>query len=89
MCDTVVYHKNHYVSTGTPPAYTVSMTTTQTTETTLGTWKNRKDGRHLTASYLDAEHVRVDRSDRTSDVYTEREWLTLYDMIRDGGFTRA
>lgn len=59
------------------------------TETTLGTWKNRKDGRALTAAYFDDCHVRVDRNDGTTDIYTEREWLRVYDMIRDGGFTRA
>lgn len=59
------------------------------TETTLGTWQNRNDARRLTASYFDGSHVRVDRNDGTTDIYTEDEWLRVYDMIRDGGFTRA
>jgi len=55
---------------------------------TLGIWTD-SSGRRLTASYHDASTVRVDRSDKTTDVYTWREWMVVYDNIRDAGFRRA
>lgn len=67
------------------------MTTTQTTKlsddtiATLGTWAYGPA--KLIASYHDETTVRVE-VDGLSRVMTEREWLQMYDDIRDAGYTR-
>jgi hypothetical protein len=55
---------------------------------TLGTWKD-STGRTLCAAYVDEDTVRVDRSNGSCDHYSAREWMRLYDTIRDAGFVRA
>lgn len=67
------------------------MATTQTTKVsedtiaTLGTWA--AGPAKITASYHDETTVRVDIEGQ-SRVLTEREWLQMYDDIRDAGYTR-
>jgi hypothetical protein len=55
------------------------------TLTTLGTWANGPAS--LTASYQDETSLRIDVEGR-SRVLSEREWLSMYDDIRDAGYTR-
>lgn len=55
---------------------------------TLGNWKD-KSGRTLRAAYVDNDTVRVDRSDGSCSHYSTREWMSVYDTIRDCGFMRA
>lgn len=56
------------------------------TLTTLGTWKHGPA--KLTACYHDETTVRIDVEGQ-SRVLTEREWLQMWDDIRDAGYTRA
>lgn len=56
------------------------------TLSTFGTWAHGPA--KLTSSYHDETTVRVDAEGR-SRVLTEREWLQMYDDIRDAGYTRA
>jgi hypothetical protein len=61
----------------------------QFTTTTLGTWKNN-DGRELVATLRNEHSIRVSRNDGTNpEVMTEEQWLALYDILRDNGFTHA
>lgn len=53
---------------------------------TLGTWAS--GSAKITASYHDETTVRIDVEGQ-SRVLTEREWLQMYDDIRDAGYTRA
>jgi hypothetical protein len=56
------------------------------TLSTLGTWKHGPV--KMTASYHDETSIRIDVEGR-SRVLTEREWLQMWDNIRDAGYTRA
>lgn len=55
------------------------------TLSTFGTWTHGPA--KLTASYHDETTVRIDTAGK-SRVLTEREWLQMYDDIRDAGYTR-
>jgi hypothetical protein len=56
------------------------------TLSTLGAWS--RGPAKMTASYHDETTVRLDVCGR-SRVLTEREWLQMWDNIRDAGYTRA
>lgn len=53
---------------------------------TLGTWS--AGPARIVASYHDETSIRIDVSG-SSRVLTEREWLQMWDDIRDAGYTRA
>lgn len=56
------------------------------TLSTLGTWTHGPA--RIVARYHDETTVRIDVDGR-SRVLTEREWMAMYDDIRDAGYTRA
>jgi hypothetical protein len=58
----------------------------QFTTTTLGTWHCGEAC--MVASYYDETTVRVD-VDGNSRVLTEREWLQMWDDLRNTGYTRV
>lgn len=53
---------------------------------TLGTWKH--GDATISARYHDETSIRIDVGG-ASRVLTEREWLQMWDDLRDFGYTRA
>lgn len=53
---------------------------------TLGTWAH--GAARIVACYHDETSIRID-VDGASRVLTEREWLQMWDDLRDAGYTRA
>jgi hypothetical protein len=55
------------------------------TKSTLGTWA--KGPAKITASYFDDISVRIDTNGK-SRVLSIHEWQSMYDDLRDAGYTR-
>jgi len=59
---------------------------TEFERTTLGTWARGEAT--ITAVYFDVGHVRVTNNAGGDVVHTVRDWMRMYDHMRDCGYTR-